>query len=556
MTIPMDSTPTPGPQVSPADDAFRRQLREMNDALLVSAVRLQELADQAEKSERSLAKALVYADDIIATLREPFLVLDSNLRVKTANRSFYDSFHVVKEETENCFVYDLGNGQWNIPGLRTLLDHVLSRSETIHDFEVEHSFPALGHKTMLLNARPFPPDSKHPELILLAVEDVSAVRERANQLAEINRQKDEFLAMLSHELRNPLAPILNATQLLQLQKNENAVQQRARTIIERQVGQLTHLVDDLMDVARAISGRIELSQEAVSLNDIVQRAVETARSLIELRNHELTVSLPPEPICLYADASRLEQVVTNLLTNAAKYTNIGGHIWLSVEQEGDKAVLRVRDTGMGISPAFLPHVFDLFAQAQRSSDRSQGGLGIGLALVKRLVEMHGGTVGVSSTLGQGSEFVVSLMMGARGTLSLDPQPSPTEIAKPTGRALRVLLVDDNVDAATALEMLLEESGHRVWTNHTGQAALAAALDCRPDVMLLDIGLPGLDGFEIAKQIRQQPVLQNIVLVALTGYGSEADQKRSQAAGFDHHLVKPADFGKLQQILATVSEKAT
>jgi signal transduction histidine kinase/CheY-like chemotaxis protein/pimeloyl-ACP methyl ester carboxylesterase len=374
-------------------------------------------------------------------------------------------------------------------------------------------------------------------------------------LQEVDRRKDEFLAMLSHELRNPLAPILNAVQLLRLQKGENSAQQKARAIIERQVAQLTHLVDDLMEVSRTITGRIQLRQEQVTVSGIVERALETARPLIDQRGHELTVSLPPDPICLYADASRLEQVVTNLLTNAAKYTNKGGHIWLSAQQEGDKAVLRVRDTGLGITPAFLPHVFDLFTQAERSSDRSQGGLGIGLALVKRLVEMHGGTIGVSSTLGQGSEFVVNLFVCESGALSLKTQPPPAEIAKPTGPALRVLVVDDNVDAATALEMLVGASGHRVWKAHTGQAALTAALDYRPDVILLDIGLPELDGFEVAKRIRQQPVLHNIVLVAVTGYGRETDRQRSQAAGFDHHLAKPVDFGKVQQILASVSEKA-
>jgi signal transduction histidine kinase/CheY-like chemotaxis protein len=378
-------------------------------------------------------------------------------------------------------------------------------------------------------------------------------------LQEADRRKDEFLAMLSHELRNPLAPILNAVQLLQLQKGENSVQRAARAIIERQVGQLTYLVDDLMDVSRAITGRIQLRQEQVTLSGIVERAVETARPLIDQRRHDLTVSLPPDPICLYADASRLEQVVTNLLTNAAKYTNNGGRIWLSVQQEGDQAVLRVRDAGLGITPAFLPHVFGLFTQAERSSDRSQGGLGIGLALVKRLVEMHGGTIGVSSTLGQGSEFVVRLPLwkeeGGRMKDESNPGPSGSAFI-PHPSSLKVLVVDDNVDAATVLEMLLGKSGHRVWKAHTGPAALAAALDYRPDVILLDIGLPELDGFEVAKRIRQQPALHDIVLVAMTGYGGETDRQRSQEAGFDHHLAKPADFGKVQQILATVSEKAT
>ena len=389
-----------------------------------------------------------------------------------------------------------------------------------------------------------------------AMSDITAHKQAEEKLAELDRRKDQFLAMLSHELRNPLAPILNAVQLLQLQKGENSVQQKALAIIERQVGQLTHLVGDLMEVSRAITGRIQLCQEQVTVSGIVERAVETARPLIDQRRHELTVSLPPDPIWLYADASRLEQVVTNLLTNAAKYTNEGGHIWLSVQQEGDKAVLRVRDTGLGIAPAFLPHVFDLFTQAERSSDRSQGGLGIGLTLAKRLVEMHGGTIGVSSTLGQGSEFVVSLVVCPPGAMSLKTQPPPTEIAKPTGPALRVLVVDDNVDAANVLKMLVQEAGHLVRMAHTGPTALAAALDYRPDVMLLDIGLPELDGFEVAKRIRQEPLLHDIVLVAMTGYGQESDRQRMQEAGFDHYLVKPADFEKVRQILAAVSEKAT
>ena len=390
----------------------------------------------------------------------------------------------------------------------------------------------------------------------VVVSDIDARKQAEEQLADLNRRKDEFLAMLSHELRNPLAPILNAVQLLQLQKGESSVQQKARAIIERQVRQLTHLVNDLLDIARTATGRIQLCREQVAVSDIVERAVETARPLIDQRRQELTVSLPPAPVWLYADVSRLEQVVTNLLSNAVKYTHEGGHIWLSVQQEGDQAVLRVRDTGIGIAPTFLPRVFDLFTQAERSSERSQGGLGIGLALVKRLVEMHEGTVRVSSTLGQGSEFVVSLGVHPPESLTLTTQTAPGGTAEPAETTLRVLVVDDNVDAAKVIQMLLVASGHRVTMAHTGPTALAAALDYRPDVMLLDIGLPELDGYEVANRIRQEPLLQDIVLVALTGYEQDTDRQRAQEAGFDHHLVKPADFAKVQQILAAVAEKAT
>jgi CheY-like chemotaxis protein/two-component sensor histidine kinase len=317
---------------------------------------------------------------------------------------------------------------------------------------------------------------------------------------------------------------------------------------------MTHLVDDLMEVSRITTGRVRLRLDRVIVSGIVERAVEAARPLMNQRRHELTILLPPQPISLYADASRLEQVIVNLLTNAAKYTDDGGHIWLTVQEEGEDCVLRVRDTGVGITPELLPRIFDLFTQAERSLDRSQGGLGIGLALVQRLVELHGGKVEAHSSLGHGSEFVVRLPMVLTPALQLPSTPDGT--VEPTGPSLRVLVVDDNVDAADSLAMLLKAAGHHVQMAHDGPTALEAALHHRPKVVLLDIGLPGLDGYEVARRLRQQAVFQNVVLVATTGYGQEADRERSREAGFDHHLVKPIDFGKVEQILATVSEKAT
>ena len=381
----------------------------------------------------------------------------------------------------------------------------------------------------------------------------SVLRRKQDELSDLHHRKDEFLAMLSHELRNPLAAILNGVHLLRIEKNENQLQQQARSIIERQVAQLTHLVDDLMEVSRITSGRVHLRLDRVVVSDIVERAVETARPLMNQRRHELAVSQAPQAIWLNADAVRLQQVLVNLLTNAAKYTADGGHIWLSVLQEGDECVLRLRDTGVGISPELLPRIFDLFTQAEQSLDRSQGGLGIGLALVHRLVEMHQGSVEVHSALGHGSEFVVRLPVLLNPALPPPAISKPT--AEPTGPSLRVLVVDDNVDTAQSLEILLKMSGHDVRTAHTGPNALEATLDYRPNVVLLDIGLPGLNGYEVAKRIRQQPVLLHIVLVAMTGYGQETDRQLSHESGFDHHLVKPADFGKVQQILATISEKA-
>ncbi len=380
------------------------------------------------------------------------------------------------------------------------------------------------------------------------------MQEQAAALEGVHRRKDEFLAMLSHELRNPLAPITNAVQLLGLQKNEGKLQQQARNIIERQVGQLTRLIDDLLEVTRITTGRIHLQQERFGLNGIAERAVETVRPLMDQRKHELTVSLSPQPIWIYADAARLEQVVVNLLNNSAKFTTNGGRISLAVEQEGDEAVLRVRDTGVGIAPELLPHIFDLFTQAERSLDRSQGGLGIGLCLVQRLVEMHGGKVEVCSALGQGSEFVVRLPV-MRTPAGQRPLASK-ESAEQAGPSLRVLVVDDNVDAAESFGLLLNASGHDVQTAFDGPTALEIACNYRPNVVFLDIGLPGLDGFEVAKLLRQQPNLRSVVLVAVTGYGQVSDRQRSQDAGFSHHLVKPVNFAKVQQILATVLEKTS
>lgn len=375
-------------------------------------------------------------------------------------------------------------------------------------------------------------------------------KEQASTLADLNRRKDEFIAMLSHELRNPLAPITNAVQLLRLQQSENPIQQQARGIIERQVGQLTRLIDDLMEVSRLTSGRINLHEELLSLSTIVEHATETVRPLINQQRHLLDLSLPPAPIWLFADAARLEQVLVNLLTNAAKYTDKGGVILLSIAQEDDEAVIRVRDTGVGISAELLPRVFDLFTQAEQALDRSQGGLGIGLCLVQRLVEMHGGTVVVHSTLGQGSEFIVRLPVVKNSALSSIAANAPTLTHE---ASLRVLVVDDSVDTAATLSALLELTGHTVRIAHDGVAALAAAADFQPDVVLLDIGLPGINGFEVAKQLRATH--ENMALVAMTGYGEASARQRSREAGFNHHLVKPASFEQVQAILASVTPGA-
>ena len=499
-------------------------------------------------AERALDRSLAYADDIIATLREPFVVLDHHLRIKTANRSFYTTFQVTQDETENRLLYELGNGEWDIPRLRILLDEVLSLRNSIDDFEVEHSFSNLGRKTMLLNARPFPPNSETPELILLAMEDVSALRERVDALSESDRRKSEFLAMLAHELRNPLAPIRNALQIIRLTGMDGQAVRAASQMMERQVGQMVRLVDDLLDVSRISRGKVELRRGRIELSSSIRHAVEAVRSLYQDMNHELTVTLPPLPVYLDADPTRLAQVVGNLLTNACKFTDKGGRISLTVEREGEQAVIRVRDSGIGIAADQLPRVFDMFVQADTRLERSVSGLGIGLTLVKSLVEMHGGTVEASSEgIGKGCEFVVRLPILVEPLTPPLPEPTADEPTPTTSR--RILVVDDNRDAAKSLAMLLKITGNETHIAHDGLEAVEAAAKFRPEVVLLDIGLPKLNGYEACRRIREQPWGKSIVVVALTGWGQEEDREKSRNAGFNSHMVKPVDYAALVKLLA-------
>lgn len=385
----------------------------------------------------------------------------------------------------------------------------------------------------------------------------TALRARARQyesrahlarLKEADRRKDEFLAMLAHELRNPLAPLRNALHVVrQRGPEQSAVVRQAWELMDRQVDHLVRLVDDLLDVSRITRGRVELRKEKVDLAEAATRALESARPLIDARRHRLTYEGPPAPVRVEADPVRLAQVIGNLLNNAAKYTDEGGQITLTVGREGHEAVVRVRDTGAGLPPEMLPRVFDLFTQAESTLDRAQGGLGIGLTLVRSLVEMHGGSVqALSAGPGQGSEFVVRLP-------ALAGEPEARAGAGPAAAApvapRRVLVVDDNADSAESLALLLRLSGHQARTAYNGTSALAAARAFSPQVVLLDIGLPGMDGYEVARRLRAGAGGEKMVLVAQTGYGQEDDHRRSRQAGFDAHLVKPVDPGVLEALLA-------
>ncbi|MFO0849025.1 MAG: response regulator [Gemmataceae bacterium] len=365
-----------------------------------------------------------------------------------------------------------------------------------------------------------------------------------------DRQKNEFLSMLAHELRNPLAPIRNAVEVLRLRGVDQPDVRKAREMIDRQVTHMVRLVDDLLDVSRITRGKIQLRLDQVDLADVVGQAVEASRPLIDRAGHRLEVSLPDDPLVVTADPARLAQVLSNLLTNAAKYTDPGGSIRVTVGREGEEAAVRVRDTGVGIPPDMLSAVFDLFTQVDRTLDRSHGGLGVGLTLVRRLVELHGGTVlARSGGPGQGSEFEVRLPARPSARVSA---PDPRHPGLGRADRLKVLLVDDNVDGAESLATLVELAGHEARVAHDGPAGLEAAVQMRPDVAILDIGLPGMDGYALARHLRSRSETCTAMLVAVTGYGRDEDRSLSREAGMDHHLVKPVQFDALLQVLATVA----
>ena len=542
-----DTTPTSDPQ----------QLREMNEALLVSSVRQHELAARAQRAEAALRDSEIRYRRLFQSAKDGILILDPQAgKVIDANAFMAGLVGLEPHQLLGKELHEVGlfrNIAENEEAFRQLLetgylrhDHFPVQNQRGETVEVELIGSVYEEDNRLvaqINVRDIAERSRLER----------EVKRQAEDLAEQSRRKDEFLAMLSHELRNPLAPIRSATHLLRLQErgSENLIQQQAREVIERQVTNLTRLVSDLLQISRVATGRIKLRLETLDLSQIVHYGLQTARPIIDRHRHELSLALPTEIVWVHADPARLEEVVVNLLTNAAKYTDEGGRIELSLEREQDHAILRVRDSGIGISAELLPRIFDLFTQADRSLDRSQGGLGIGLSLVQRLVELHGGTVtALSEGLGQGSEFIVRLPL----VPAPDTRPPPTSIQNATHQqGMRVLVVDDNVDGCTMLAHWLRHQGYAVQTAYTGPTGLRAAEVWRPDALVLDIGLPGLDGYQIARRLRAQAVLSEMRLVALTGYGQESDVLLAREAGFDAHLLKPVDLDQLEKLLTAWNE---
>ena len=541
-------------------------------------------AEEANRSSAFLAEAssvLANSLDFQATLRGlarlavPFLADLSVVRVADEQSRASGTEWAWSERGRGTVVQSLPDCQRLHPALRTALEDVLAtgKLEALQlDVPAADTAPEPAADGTLQSAIIFPLAARGRTLGALILglgssgrhfrdSDLALAEDLAARAAiavdnallvrgiqDADRRKDEFLAMLAHELRNPMAPIRNTVQVMRLMAPANPQLQWAHEVIERQILHLNRLVDDLLDVSRITRGKIRLQMEPLDVTAAVNVAVETSRPLIESRKHELILSLPSQPLRVDADPTRLAQVLANLLNNAAKYTQEGGRVWLSVEREGDEAVFRVRDNGSGIPPEMLPRIFDLFTQVDQSLDRSQGGLGIGLTLVRRLVEMHHGTVKASSAgPGQGSEFVVRLPALAPGTTGFKPTNGGLAPSAPHAK-YRVLVVDDNVDAADSLAVLVRLHGHEVRIANDGHTALETAQDFRPEVVLLDIGLPGMNGYEVARRLRAGADGNRLLLAAVTGYGHAEDRSRSRQAGIDHHLVKPIDPEALRQLL--------
>ncbi|MFO0847587.1 MAG: PAS domain-containing protein [Gemmataceae bacterium] len=505
-----------------------------------------------KRAERELAEAHEFLHSSLDALSSHIAVLDEDgviLAVNDAWRRFADenqytghNYGVGANYLRAC---EPGGGDCVEGGMAAGLKDVLAGRLPLFEFEYPCHSPT-EERWFVMRATRF--KSPGPVRVVVAHEDVTGRKRAEDALKDADRRKDEFLATLAHELRNPLAPLRNGLQVLRLAGADGRIAADARTMMERQLSQMVHLVDDLLDISRISRGKIELRKERVELAGVVQQAVETSRPLIEQAGHALTVALPPGSLYVDGDVTRLAQVFSNLLNNAAKYTDRGGHIELAVRREGGEAVVSVKDDGVGIPAEMLRRVFDIFTQVDRNLERAQGGLGIGLSIVKKLAEMHGGTVEArSGGPGLGSEFVVRLPVVVPDAAAGRGAEGPA--GPVNGVRRRILVVDDNRDSAESLAMMLTLMGNDTRTAHDGLEAVESAPAFGPDVILMDIGMPRLNGFDTARRIRSEPWGRGVVLVALTGWGQEEDRRRSQEAGFDHHLTKPVDPARLEKLLA-------
>jgi len=514
----------------------KQALREANASLEQRVIdRTAELEAARQEAERARDLLRVTMDNAPALMS----YIDRECRYRRVNKTYELWFGYTPEQVCGHHIREIiGEAAWQ--SLSPFVERALAGEQV--EFELNVPYRKGGpHWVHATYSPDFDTEGQVRGFVTHAL-DISKRKQAEDALKEIDRRKDEFLAMLAHELRNPLAPISNAVQIMKRPNLNQTQLDWCRDVINRQVEHLVRLVDDLLDVSRISRGKIELKKEPLEMSAIVQRAVETSHPLIDARRHELTVHLPPEPVVVEGDLVRLSQVVSNLLNNAAKYTDEGGSIKLTVEPADNGVFIRVRDNGRGIDPTALINLFQLFYQVDRTIDRAEGGLGIGLALVRSMVTMHGGEVwAYSEGRGKGSEFIIRLPC----LREVPAAPISCQAdSKPDEGPFRILVVDDNRDAAQSLSLLLASDGHEVLQAYDGYTALETAVVERPQVVLLDIGLPGMDGYEVARILRQHPVLKTTRLIALSGYGRELDREQAKTAGFDDYLTKPVDFDEL------------
>ncbi|MBV9558765.1 MAG: response regulator [Pseudolabrys sp.] len=488
-----------------------------------------------------------YTKAILNTVSNPLVVLDASLRVQSANRAFYDMFGVARERTHGILLRNAGDDRWRTCALWPALDKIVMGQDEFEAMELECDFPRLGTRTVALDARRLVHGSH--ATVLLSIHDITERTRAEESLRNADRRKDEFLALLAHELRNPLAPIRTGLELIRLSGNNAQSVGRVRAMMERQVSHLVRLIDDLLDVSRIASGKIVLQRAPTSLNELVQSAVESQRSTLDGAHITLTVDLPTESPVVDVDSTRFVQVLSNVLHNASKFTPAAGNVHVSADLRSSgaahHAVVTIADNGIGIANDVLPHIFELFTQAETATDRTHGGLGIGLALARRLIEMHGGTISAQSPgLGLGATFVITMPV-CEDAVVLRQQPGDDV----TPLTCRVVVIDDNVDAAQSLSMLIEHLGGKTCVAHDAAGGLEAVHDFRPDVVFLDIGMPGTNGYEVCRRIRQERSAQRMIVLAVTGWGQTQDKQRALDAGFDGHLTKPVDPSTLVRILA-------
>ncbi len=515
--------------------------RDLRDRIAGTVVTFVDIT-RIKQAEEDVRQAKETSEKILQKLPIPLLVLTPELKVYLANSAFYDHFKVDSGETRDKLIYDLGNRQWDIPSLRHLLERVLPDSGEFSGYEVDHVFERLGQRVILLDARQL----DYMNLILLGIHDITERRQAEKQLSESSRRKDEYLAMLGHELRNPLGAIRNATEILSRSESEDERLSSITGVLNRQTAHMSKIIDGLLDVSRIARGKIKLNLKTVDLRRILEGVLDARNNDIIARGLELETEITSEPIWVMGDEVRLTQVFDNILANAIKYNQPSGTITVSAEGDSQDAVVRVRDNGVGIETNFLSCIFESFQQGRQDVARSSGGLGLGLSLVRGLLLLHEGTIeAYSDGAGTGSEFVIRLPI-----TTVDKEPSDDQSVYDIG-SLKILVVEDNDDAALMICELLESSSHEVIVAENAQAALETLHQETVDVVLCDIGLPGMNGYELAQAIREEPELHKLPLIAVTGYGQVEDRRRALEAGFNEHLIKPVEIEGLTAALQRI-----